>query len=181
MQIFKNLLYHSKANDWKDGFIWIAWHFFCGLMPIWITLLLLRIFKQSIEMQVFTNNGEFALYSASFLGTCFYIVQRDFRKNQFPSRSLIALIIVPLLIFSSLMYSIVALLNLIIDTNTTTILNQFDREFLRNASLVVLPLVFTISLLIVVADNVIGNADIKEMAKEDLKQLDSEFERTEET
>jgi predicted neutral ceramidase superfamily lipid hydrolase len=181
MQFIRSLCCHSKANDWKEGGIWFIWQLSCGLMPIWITLLLLRISKQSIEMHVFTNNGEFALYSASFLGSCFYIILRDIRKNQFPNRSLITLIIVLILILSSLMYSIIALLNLMIDPNITTTLIQFDREFLRNISLGLLPIVLIISLLIVVADNVISKADIKKMAKEDLKRLDFEFENTEET
>lgn len=180
MQILKILLYQSKVKDWRDGGAWLAWHVICGLMPIWITLLLLVIFKQDVEMQAFTNNGEFALYSASFLGSCFYIVLRDFRKNQFPSRNIFALIIVPLLLFSSLVYSFVALLNLIVDTGLIFPLNQFNREFLRYSSLVILPFVFIISLLIIVTDNVIGEMDIKELAKENLKRLDYEFEETEE-
>lgn len=178
MQLFKDLFFQSKIKDWTDGLEWLGWHLICGLMPIWITLLLLRIFNQNIDVQVFTNNGEFALYSASFLGTCFYIVIRDFRKSQFPNRAFFALLIVPILLFSGLMYSIVALLNILADANIISPLNQFDRDFVRNASLIILPFVFILSFIIMVADNVKGSMDIKEIAKESYNKLDRQFDKT---
>ena len=78
MSFFRTIFKDSRRENWSDGFQWLGWHLICGLMPIWITLILLRSFRQGIEVQVFTNNGEFALYSASFLGTCFYVVMKDF-------------------------------------------------------------------------------------------------------
>lgn len=173
MSFFRTIFKDSRRENWSDGFQWLGWHLICGLMPIWITLILLRSFRQGIEVQVFTNNGEFALYSASFLGTCFYVVMKDFKKKSFPNRGAISLLLVPLLLFSALMYSMVALLNLLQEaTNISTLLTLFDKEFLVSVTLFILPIVFLFTFLVIIADNVRTSPDLNRP----LKNLNTEFD-----
>lgn len=176
MLFLKDIFKHSKGKDWKDGFIWLGWHFVCALMPIWITMIFLRIFKQPIGFDVFTRNAELAIYSASFLGTCLYVVLRDFRKNSYPSRAVLSIILVPLLLFSGLMFGFIAILDVLKDINIPQPLQVFDREFIAGSSLILFPFVFFLTFLIVVVDNVRSNADIRDIQEEDYNQLSHEFE-----
>lgn len=176
MLFLKDVLMNSKGKDWYDGFLWLAWHLICGLMPIWITIILLRVFKQPIEIEVFTSNAEFALYSASFLGTCLYIVLRDFRRNGFPSRGVLSIILVPILFLSGFMYSLVAILNVLNKLNITAPLNNFDKPLLISTTLFLLPLVFIMTFLIIVVDNVRSSTDIRAIQQESYFQLNSDFD-----
>ncbi len=167
---------HSKATDWQDGGIWLAWHLICGLMPIWITIALLRAFKQPIEKEVFTSNAEFALYSASFLGTCLYVVLRDFRKNGYPSRAVLSIVLFVALLLSGLMYSLVAILKVLNDIEISEPLRNFDKAFLIKMSLFLLPIVFVFTFLIIVVENIRSSADIRAVHQEDFDQLNNDFD-----
>jgi|GEM_PF-5327076 len=178
MIFFKTLFRDSKQTNWTDGFTWLGWHLVCGLMPVWITLLLLRCFKQDIAVHVFTGNGEFALYSASFLGTCLYLVLKDFKNQSFPNRGMLALIIVPLLLLSGVMYSFIALMNLLQGATSSLFLSDlFDKEFLRIISLWLLPLVFVLTFLLTIVDSIRSAPDVKEIAAHSYTSLSDDFDK----
>ncbi len=181
MQIIKDLLKDSKAKHWTDGLQWLGWSVIGGLMPIFVLLFALKATRQPIGVQCFTNNGEFALYSASYLGTAFYIVMRDFRRRAFPSRSVLALILVPGLLIAGCMYSFIALVNILRDSaSQTQLLSLFNREFLRVVSLFLLPFVCALTYVIIVADNVHATADISAIARENEEALAKDFDKLEE-
>ncbi len=176
MLFLTDIFKHSKAKDWYDGSLWLAWHLVCGLMPIWITIILLRAFKQPIEIEVFTSNAEFALYSASFLGTCLYVVLRDFRKNGYPSRAILSIVLFVAVFISGLMYSLVTILKVLNDLAISEPLNSFDKDFLIKSSLFLLPIVFIFTFLVIVVENIRSSADIYALREEGFNQFETEFE-----
>jgi len=180
MQIIKELINNSSKKDWGDAFQWLVWHVICGLMPIWVTLFGLRLFSQEMNIKVFTNNGEFALYGASFLGTCLYIVGRDSRKSNFPSRSLLLIVFFLLLSLCGLMYSAVAIVGFFDDPSVVGALERyFDRDFLRFASMILLPTVIILSYFVIVTENVKAPPDVKEISRTKFESFERKFDQLE--
>lgn len=177
MLFLKYLFVHSKGKDWYDGFLWLLWHLICSLMPIWIVLLFLCLLKQPIEMGSFTKNAEFALYSASFLGTCLYIVLRDFRKNNFPSRAVLSVILFPTLVFCAIIYSLLAILNVLNEADISEPLKMIDKDLLVKMSWILLPTVFVLAFLVIVVDNIHSSMDPRTLQKESFDKLDQDFDR----
>lgn len=70
-------LHQSQRQDWEDAGYWLFWTLLFGLMPLWGGFVLLSLFSQSPSLREFTENGQFALYSASMLSVAFYIVSKD--------------------------------------------------------------------------------------------------------
>ena len=173
MEIIKSLYYDSEGQDWANGLQWLLWNFLCGLLPIWISLFGLAFLNQDIVMSVFTNNGEFALYSASFLGSCFYIIMQDFKKKSFPSRGSLSLILIPLLVLASCMFSFVALFNILQSAKLISSTIIFNRDLVRVLSVILLPVVVIISYFVVVSDNVRRVEDIGKLRDQKKQEMDS--------
>ena len=66
----------------KENFIDAAWSFLftflLGILPTWAMVSTLRAYQQPIAMHLFTENGEFALYSASLMSAILYISVKDY-------------------------------------------------------------------------------------------------------
>lgn len=177
MDIVQELRYDSKPKEWTDGLQWLGWNTILGLMPIWMTLLLLRCFQQPITLHAVTANGEFALYAASFLGTCFYIVARDFRERPYPSRGAILLILAALLVGSVFIYIVASLVTIFTNLSMMApILRFFDRDFLLTLNLGILPLVCLMTYLLIVADNVRSTADLAAVSKRGYDEFAKKFD-----
>ena len=178
MDIIRELRHDSKPKEWLDGLQWLGWSTILGLMPIWATAFLFRVFKQNITWAAITGNGEFALYASSFLGTCFYIVARDFRRRGYPSRGTILMILTALLLSSVFIYAVVYLVAFVGTFHKSLpILQHCDRDFLTTISVYLLPAVCVITYLLIVADNIRTTADLNAVAKRDYDNLENEFDK----
>lgn len=177
MDIVRQLLFEAKKKEWIDGLQWLCWSAVLGLMPIWMTMLLFRLFKQSITLHSITSNGEFALYAASFLGTCFYIVARDFRERSFPSRGSVLIMLTVFLVGSVVIYAVASLVTFMGNLATIPIMQHFDREFLLVLNLWILPVVCLITYFLIVADNVRATADLTAVSKRKFDAFEAEFDK----
>jgi len=74
-------LHRSARGDWIDALFWLISTIFSALMPVWLPLLLLTLFSQTPSLQTFTENGEFALISASLVSATSYVVTKESRWN----------------------------------------------------------------------------------------------------
>ena len=178
MEMIKALLHDSEKEDWFGGFSWLGFSCVCGLMPIWITVLILLLFSQELKVTLFTNNGEFALYSASFVGSSLYLVMQDWKNKSFPSMGAFSLLLISILACSAVMYALVALVGVLngSDAFLPDLYNLFDKDFLRKLSFLILPITFTLSFIVVVADKI----RLKPNIKRGLEKLEDDFESLEE-
>ena len=180
MDIIRELRNNSKWDHWREGFVWLLWSLVGGLFPVWLTMIGLKLTKQEIKLQSFTGNGEFALYSASYVAGTLYILFKDFqdlKKRNFPSRSVLGLAFSALLLVAAAMFMVVCLLNVIGATGKPDLLNLLDKDALRRMSLVVFPVTMVLSLLVMVTENVRMMPDLNEMAKDQLQKLGSDFDK----
>ena len=180
MDIIRELRENSKTDHWREGFVWFVWSLVGGLFPVWLTIIGLKLTKQEIKLEAFTDNGEFALYSASYVAGTLYILFKDFQgpdKRTFPSRSLLGLMFTGLLLAAAAMFMVVCLLNVIGAAGKPEILSLLDKTSLRQMSLVVFPVTMVLSLLVMVADNVRTMPDMSGMAEEQFRKLGLDFDK----
>lgn len=173
MQLLRRLLNDSKKEHWVDGLQWCWWNVL-GLLPILVTFFMLALTKHAVRRDVFMNNGEFALYSASFLGATLYLVMKDFRKSAFPSRKTIVPILVLILVGASILYAQIALLAFLGESGTP--LPDIDKEVIQNISLVLLPVAFLLAYISVVADGIRVDLDLKQVAENQFQAFTREFD-----
>jgi hypothetical protein len=68
----------TKKENWINAGYWLFMSSIGGLMPLWGSFLMLNLLKQNVSLQNFSNNGEFALYSASIISASIYIINKDY-------------------------------------------------------------------------------------------------------
>jgi hypothetical protein len=180
MEIFRELYDDSKSEHWQDGLVWFAWSLIGGLLPVWLTIGVLLFTRQQVLLRLFTDNGEFALYSASYIAGTLYILFKDFsdlRKRSFPSRSVLGLTFTVLLLASASMFMVVCLINVIGATWKPEIRDLLDKDLLRQTSLFVFPISMILSLLVVVAENIRTTPPVSDMANSELEKLGSDLDK----
>jgi len=117
MEFLKNI----DKRHWIDALWWLFSSSVGALMPIWGLWFFLRIFQQTITIEIFTQNGEFALYSASLVSTSFYLITKDYVparlrnfftsdapsvfKSAFPAQNFFSSISVTILLLSTLLFA----------------------------------------------------------------------------
>lgn len=66
----------AKCHHWIDALWWLFLSCIGSLLPIWGLLFFLVVFSQEIKIELFTNSGEFALYSAATLSSAYYVITK---------------------------------------------------------------------------------------------------------
>jgi len=91
------------SQHWKTATWWLLYTVIFGLLPTWITILMLTIFSRNIEFQDLVDDGQFAIYSAALIATGLYFVAKEFNTSKFKGRAGFILILGALLIVASLL------------------------------------------------------------------------------
>jgi hypothetical protein len=130
MELLRSIVRDSRVNHWQDGLIWFVWSALGGFLPIWGTVLLMSLASQKWNTSLFTDNGEFTLYAASYLGGGLFLVIRDFKQKSFPSRGILVPVLVALLLFSAITFSCVNLLKVLSGNVQPAILELLNRDVL---------------------------------------------------
>jgi hypothetical protein len=186
MELIKELWNNSKRKHWGEGARWFSWNVIGGFLPIWATWIGLRMTKHPWSLQSVSSKGEFAIYSAALLAGSLYIVAKDFRlkdiksmremrKGLFPSMGTLMLLLVGLLVLSAVTFTFVCLLDVIGEAGKPEILAMFDRVFICHTTQVLLALTIPLAILIVVADNALGEFDPQAISGREMADLKKKF------
>ena len=168
---FFSVLRHSAKEDWGEAVYCLLYTILGGFMPIYLTWLFFVSLRQPISLSLFSDHGEFALYSAAFLSGSLYVVLRDFKSRIFPSRSFFVLLFVLGIVIGVSVYmgfSYAKCFPSVID---------FNNAFLRHVSVWLLCLSCFFSFIIVVIDNTRLNADVQSLAGKAFDKLDQDFQK----
>jgi len=65
----------------KESVVWLLWTSIGGLFPVWLGFLVLYFFEKRPTLATFSNNGQFALYAASFISIAFYLVSKEYKTS----------------------------------------------------------------------------------------------------
>jgi hypothetical protein len=186
MEMIKDLWNNSTRRHWGDGLRWFWWNVIGGFLPLWATLIGLKMTKQPLSLESVASKGEFALYSAALIAGSLYLVVKDFRlrdiksfrdlrKGLFPSMGAVALILVALLILSAVTFAFVCLLDVLGATGKPEILTLVDRRFLCLSTEIIMTATIVLALLIVVADSSRGDFDPHAISSDEMASLKKKF------
>ena len=177
MEIVKKLLRESRGDQWSDGFQWLLWIFLTGLLPLWGTMLLLKLFSQAVSLSKLMGNGEFVLYAASFTGAAIYLVMRDFKTTLFPSRVSLMILLVATVTFSTLIFAGITSLAVVDKASETTVARLIDASFVEFMSWTLLIVSIGLGFIVVIGDNIRTNPDPTQSQKDQLDKLDRDFDK----
>jgi hypothetical protein len=181
-------LHRSVRDDWSDALFWLGSTIFSGLMPVWFPLLLLTLFSLTPPLTTFTENGEFALISASLVSAALYVVTKESRWNflrdllgdrrlpgdaslVFPNQRLFLYATGSLTILSAAIYAGVLFARI---PGVTVTLNT---DLVHYLSLILFGVTLFISFFITVIENAFTNRpDIPQLRRESLEDLEQQFE-----
>lgn len=177
MELLAGLFQNCGKKDWQAGALWLGWVVIGGLLPLWGTAVLLGLFGKSVDSHELLKNGEFVLYAASFSGATLYVIRRDI----FPSRNLLtiahcAVLAICLLVFTAL--TVTSMLAGQAMQQPAQAVHTIAPGALFGWSIAMLVLSCLLGFLVTVADAAQLGFDLKDQAKKDLKQLNSDFDKT---
>ena len=178
IQIGRDLICNSKSDQWQEAWSWFTWNCFASLLPLLLTILGLTLFSKQWSMSTFTENGELAIYSASCVAGSLYLLMKDKKQKPFPSRSMLGLIAAILIVTASTVFAMVCMMTSIgLSTNSTSAIAVLDKDFLRHLSFVLYPASLVFSVIIFVEDMVRAPRDFNQIAKDQLDDLNKEFDK----
>jgi len=165
----KKILKNHK-DDWKEAFSQTLWNSIASLIPIILGVFLYVLFKQKPTFKSFTNNGEFAIYSATMIATSLYIVFKDYKTVPFRFRKLCGGVSILVLLLSSILYFSVT------TVDTINVYIDYDREFMRVTSFYIYVFSVFFTFILNGMDKSRTTIDIQNKRKEDLEKLESNFD-----
>jgi hypothetical protein len=185
MEIISELWNNSTRKHWADGIRWLSWNVIGGFLPLWATLIGLRLTKQQITLGSVASRGELAIYSAALLAASLYVVVKDFRLKDiksfrdiraglFPSMGTVVILLVGLLLLSAVTFAFVCLFD-VLGTAKPEVLAIFDRAFLCRSTQIILFVTIPLALLIVVSDNARGEFDPQAISGREMADLKKKF------
>jgi len=135
-----------------------------GLLPVWGTMLLLRVLSRSIRWDDFVVHGEFAIYSASLVGPSLYQIWQLRGKPRAPGLGFL-LVAVTGLLAATLIFAATALVSLI------PALGSIDRSFMAWISILLLTGAILFVYFVKILDNIHTSADVPGDAHKDVDAL----------
>lgn len=171
MQLFSTLrkLEHDK---WSTASWWLGFTLVFGTMPVWTTLIMVRILPQNMSVYQITDQGQLLVYSFAFLATGLYFVGREFKATAFPGRQGFLLILGILFALALSAYVCIVLTG-VLEKEVIAI----DFAVLRLISIVT----FVITLIIVFIGAALNESlvheDMKALRSKEMTQLGEEFDR----
>ena len=144
---------------------------FGGLLPVYGGYILLKLFHKDMSMSDFTNNGEFAIYSAALLGPALYLIFKEYPKARMPLQTTLGGFCIVSLLLSSMIFAGVT------SVNTGKLPIEIDKDFLRISTIVLFAVTAILSFLVTALDGYrVMPGDINNIHNESLEQLEKEFD-----
>ena len=160
----------ARKEPGGEAVRWMLVTLLVSLMPLWGSVIIFILVKQSFDWGTFTSKAEFAIYAASYLGSSTYIITKNFKRKNFPLRPWFSIGILVTLITVVICFAVVYV------NNCNTIPSALNLNFLRNITLGA----FAISLLLAFAtfieDLVLMNFNFQVVEGEQLKKLNNDFD-----
>lgn len=187
------VLKSARKEHWIDAFYWLAISSIGGLLPLWGLFVVLYATNQPVTLNAFSQNGEFALYSASFASAALYVIfkekpewlkkllkenskstSKDDTQKDFPAKMLYLLSYLFILAATTLLFGLVTLVN---TPGSNLSLNV---NFLSNSTLAVFLISLFLSYITTVVDNYLITYDpeieLRVSRRQDLEDVNSDFD-----
>ena len=97
-------LQRPTGEELKQLPAWLAAHVLGGLLPLWGSFLLLKLFSTDTELDDYVRHGEFALYAAAIAGSGLYLIFREL-PAPFPYRTGLGIFSILILLSSAIIFA----------------------------------------------------------------------------
>jgi hypothetical protein len=162
-------LAQAIIHNWKESSKWLLYTYIGGLFPVWGGFLLFSLYKKSPGLENFTDNGEFALYSAALLAPSLYYILKDYKESNFLYRHFFAAVAIVGLFISVLYYT--AVVSVVVGQIPIPI----DLVNLRNVTWVLFIVTTILSYLVNALDHERNYNDITKERQRDFEKLKKDF------
>ncbi len=162
----------SERRHWGDTGLWVVFTVVGGLIPLWATYVLLRLFSVRVDWFEFSRHGQFAIYSASLITAAVFLVERELWQT-FPRRRCFVLFLIVGLIVSALLFAGVTAAKTPPADKRTIIL---DEVFLANTSIGLYIVSLALGTWAVFVNNVRTQLDLKATEERKISQLGKDFD-----
>jgi hypothetical protein len=167
------VLKNVKRSHLLAAFYWLIWNMIFGLLPIWVTALSLRLLNVAGVVESAVANGEFALYSASYVGAAWYFVVYESKKEtRFPGQLPLHIVSVVLLITSLIVYLTIRIPSSAAANAGTTL----DLNLVAIVSWILLPLSLALGFFLHVVDGVLRDPDVGALGNVGFRRINKEFD-----
>lgn len=160
----------STKEDWKGTAYWFGFHILGALMPIWATACILMFLRQPVHLFDLAKNGEFALYSAAFIGPAILAIINYSRKHRYVLGPGSAFLAIAILLLSAFIYAIVASFT---TRHEEGVLNM---GLVVRVSYALFSISLLMSLLVAFIENQAANLNLRDEEAKDQKLLQARFQ-----
>jgi hypothetical protein len=171
------VLRNVKRKHFWAAFLWLTWNMIFGLLPIWVTALSLMLLGGGSVVSSAVQNGEFALYSASYVGAAWYFVVYESRKeNRFPAQLPLHIISVVLLITALIVYLTIRIPGAAPSNDCCVAPARVDGYLVSVVSWILLPLSLVLGFVLHVVDGILRDPDLRTIGQSQYKKLTDDFD-----
>jgi hypothetical protein len=163
------------GKNWKDSSTLMLYTLVGGLLPVYGGMILFKLFSRGVHFSDFSDNGEFALYSAAMIAPSLYLILKDYGSSNFLYRRAFALISFLGLLCATILFAGVTAVR----TGGLGAI-AVDQQFLRWFTILLFMVAIFLSFLTSALDSERIAKDIYAVREQDFKNLEEQFERLEE-
>jgi len=163
-------LRNTKWEHWRESLLLTLFTVGAGLSPVWVGLILLKVYHKTPSLVGFANNGDFAIYSAAIVAPLIYLIVKEHRVP-FASRAIYTLASVVILTFSVASYAVVAPATVGVAPNLRP-----DMAFLAPVTLWAYALSVALALVVTALDNARMFPDVRAITERQQHDLDQRFD-----
>ncbi|MBU4312198.1 MAG: hypothetical protein KJ706_05735 [Candidatus Omnitrophica bacterium] len=160
----------ARKEPGGEAVRWMLVTLAVSLMPLWGSIIIFLLLKQSFDWGTFTNKAEFAIYAASYLGSSSYIITKNFKRKNFPLRPWFSISILVTLITVVICFAVVYV------NNCNTSPSPLNLIFLRNITLVAFAISLLLAFMTFVEDLVLINFNFQAVEGEQFRKLNDDFD-----
>lgn len=159
-------------DHWREAILLILFTLVGGLAPLWIGLLIVQSTSGSPQLLDFAAHGEFALYTASLLAPCIYLVVQESAETPFVGRTFFVL-----LAFFGILLAVASYTMVAPETSKVIPFAPLDRAFIGHGTISLFCISLILSLTITTLENARTYPPIHKIEKSQESELENEFDR----
>ena len=166
--MLKTVFTQSRKQHWRHALLSIGFYIMGTLLPVWLSLFLLRLFSQPIGFGTFLDEGQFAIYSAAALAPILYSLSKQGSGQE---RTLYQLLIMICLMLAAGTFS-----GLTVVESLTIGQLHVDILVLRISSIAIYGLALVATFFLDLHENVYGELNVAEERSHRQDRLGKEFD-----
>lgn len=162
----------TKWGHWKDAFTSHIFILVGSLLPIWLTLIMLKLFSTKFSYTDLIDHGELAIYAAALITPALHIIIKDRQMKTFPYRTGLVIFSIIILITS------VGFFSGVVVSAVKSDIGILDKKFLRYMTTSLWLFSIIISYLVSVLDCSLTTPDLNAIKGVEMKDLEQKFDET---